>query len=138
MQEIKQDQIPEIIQNFPSVEDVINEVRKNSTYGKFCMAYIIINELQSLNNTDYKLFTFIFRMPITVVLKSHNSQSYIAEWSKRYYYYELQHVIEYISQDLDTEMLRNVSNILSRYTDINLVTFKVKDTPYKMAWEIGD
>lgn len=138
MQEIKQEQIPLIIEKFPLIEEVVNEIRQNSTYGKFCMLYVIINETKSLDNGNHKSFTFSFMMPVEVVLKSHQLVKFRVEWSERYYYHELQYAIKYISRDLDNVILRNVSNIISQHTDIDLVNFKVIDTPYKMAWEIGD
>lgn len=135
MQEIQNERVLKYLEQFPQVGKFVNGVLSNSTYGKFCNKGVLIGGIPTHGNDEYREFTFIFRMPVAVILKSGDIRNFIVEYSQKYRYREVELAIDWYTHELDRAILKNVSDIISRHSDINSIQFTVNNDPLRMGFE---
>ncbi len=132
MQEIPKEHIPGLIKHFPNVETIITDVVSNSTYGKFCEISVIMGGQIVPNDPGYREFVIVAKMRVAVILTPNHIQNFFVEYSQKYRYNELEYVGNYFSHEMDTAILKNVGDIITRYTDITSIQFSVNRDPFRM------
>ena len=132
MKELDQDSINSLFAQFSDIPTLVDSVRSDSIYGKFCKPCIVMYRWKGVPDITQTEFEFTFKMKVDLQLENSVSNQVIVEFSERWPYFWIKHRVSYFPKNLDQELMRKVSDIIGHFPTIDKISLEVNKDPIRV------